>query len=78
MALHAASQKVVEDFTLSDDNLHKIVKEFIVEMSAFRQRSCAIMILTGYRGGTREERHDHEPNPHIRYGSTRRNREGGH
>jgi hexokinase len=33
MALQAATQKVVKEFTLLDEDLQKIVKEFIWEMS---------------------------------------------
>jgi len=36
MALQAATDAVVADFHLSDENLRKIVAEFIFEMSAYQ------------------------------------------
>ena len=33
MALQAATKKVVEEFTLPDEQLQKIVKEFVFELS---------------------------------------------
>jgi hypothetical protein len=37
MALAEASKRVAAEFDLTDEDVNKIVKEFIVEMSAYNQ-----------------------------------------
>ncbi|KAK0109881.1 glucokinase [Cadophora gregata] len=43
MALQAATKKVVEDFTLSDEQLQKIVKEFVFELNEGLEKNGSTM-----------------------------------